>query len=225
MATTSVQGRLGSTPAVAARGRSKEISWSAPTLFGFAGQGRAVALSADGNTAIVGGSDDNLHIGAVWIFTRSAGVWTQQGNKLVGTGYVETRVNQGISVALSADGNTAIIGGSDDNSGVGAAWVFTRSGSVWTQQGGKLVGSGAVVVGNVAAAQGISVALSADGNTAMWAGWRQRIRGGSLGLDPHRRDMEPARIQAGRLWCGRSRRTRLFRRAVGRRQYRDDGRV
>jgi hypothetical protein len=27
-------------------------------------------------------------IGAVWIFTRNAGVWTQQGTKLIGTGYV-----------------------------------------------------------------------------------------------------------------------------------------
>jgi hypothetical protein len=49
------------------------------------------------------------------------------------------------SVSLSSDGNTAIVGGSGDNSGIGAAWVFTRSGGVWTQQGDKLVGSGAVV--------------------------------------------------------------------------------
>jgi hypothetical protein len=34
---------------------------------------------------------------------------------------------QGSSVALSADGNTAIVGGFYDNTGAGAAWVFTRS--------------------------------------------------------------------------------------------------
>ncbi len=48
----------------------------------------------------------------------------------------------GYSVALSADGNTALIGGRYESSGAGAAWVFTRSGSTWTQQGGKLVGTG-----------------------------------------------------------------------------------
>jgi hypothetical protein len=32
---------------------------------------------------------------------------------------------QGQSVALSADGNTAIVGGPQDTSGFGAAWVFT----------------------------------------------------------------------------------------------------
>jgi hypothetical protein len=33
-----------------------------------------------------------------------------------------------LSVALSADGNTAIVGGRRDNSDTGAAWAFTRSG-------------------------------------------------------------------------------------------------
>ena len=103
--------------------------------------------------------------GAAWVYTFSGGVWTQQGNKLVGTGAVGS-AEQGISVALSADGNTAIVGGYEDDGGAGAAWVFTRSGGVWTQQGGKLVGTGAV--GN--AGQGVSVALSGDGNTAIVGG-------------------------------------------------------
>jgi hypothetical protein len=139
---------------------------------GGAGQGHSLALSADGNTAIVGGPFDNATAGATWVFTRSGGVWSQQGSKLVGTGAVGSFVEQGYSVALSVDGNTAIVGGPDDNwsgftdTAVGAAWVFTRSGGVWSQDGGKLVGTFAV--GN--AFQGISVALSADGNTAIVGG-------------------------------------------------------
>ena len=132
---------------------------------GTAGQGLSVALSADGNTAIVGGAADNSDTGAAWVYTRSGGVWTQQGSKLVGTGAVGT-AEQGVSVALSADGNTAIVGGPGDNSNTGAAWVYTRSGGVWTQQGSKLVGTGAVGP----AEQGHSVALSADGNTAIVGG-------------------------------------------------------
>ncbi len=132
---------------------------------GNAAQGYSVALSADGNTAIVGGPNDSNFAGAAWVFTRSGGVWTQQGSKLVGTGTISSP-QQGWSVALSGDGNTAILGGLGDNSYTGAAWVFTRSGGVWTQQGSKLVGTGAS--GN--AAQGTSVALSADGNTASLGG-------------------------------------------------------
>jgi FG-GAP repeat len=129
-------------------------------------QGSSVALSADGNTAIVGGPGNYYgSAGAARVYARSAGVWTQQGSKLVGTGAVGGAA-QGQSVALSADGNTALVGGSTDNASTGAAWVYTRGGSVWTQQGSKLVGTGAV--GN--AEQGYSVALSADGNTAILGG-------------------------------------------------------
>ena len=99
---------------------------------GKATQGTAVAVSADGNTAIVGGAADNGQLGAAWVYTRSGGVWTQQGDKLVGALAVGPAF-QGISVALSADGNTAIVGGQNDNTSVGAAWVFTRSGGVWVQ--------------------------------------------------------------------------------------------
>jgi hypothetical protein len=130
---------------------------------GAAQQGRSVSLSSDGNTAIVGGPADNNGQGAAWVYTRSGPVWTQQGNKLVGTG-ASGAAQQGASVALSFDGNTAIVGGPADDSGQGAAWVYTRSGGVWTQQGSKLVGMGAIG----AAQQGISVSLS--GNTAVVGG-------------------------------------------------------
>jgi hypothetical protein len=144
--------------------------------------GFSVALSADGNTAMVGGYSDNSYAGAVWVYTRSNGVWTQQGSKLVGTGAVGTFVEQGSSVALSGDGNTAIVGGPEDNStnggqGAGAAWVFTRSGGVWTQQGSKLVGTGAVG----GAAQGGSVSLSGDGNTAIVGGPADNSTNGGAG--------------------------------------------
>jgi hypothetical protein len=84
---------------------------------GYVGQGMSVALSADGNTAIVGG----WRAEGAWVFTRSDGVWTQQGKKLVGTGAVGSS-RQGMSVALSADGNIAIVGGWSDNAKLGAAW-------------------------------------------------------------------------------------------------------
>ena len=148
---------------------------------GYSCQGSSVSLSADGNTALVGGSSDNGSIlgfhnyvgyGAAWVWTRSGGVWTQQGIKLVG---VDPRgfaafASQGTSVSLSADGNTAIVGGPGDEGGFGAAWVWTRSDGAWTQQGSKLVGSGAVGYGSPYPNQGDGVSLSADGDTAVVGG-------------------------------------------------------
>jgi hypothetical protein len=132
---------------------------------GMAKQGSSVALSADGNIALVGGTDDNSFAGAVWVFTRNSGIWTQQGNKVVGNGFNGSPV-QGTSIALSADGNTMIVGGPGDYSNVGAAWVFTWNNGVWVQQGNKLVGNGTIGM----ARMGSSVALSADGNTALVGG-------------------------------------------------------
>jgi len=141
-------------------------------------QGSAVALSADGNTAIVGGMGDGgtqfvNPIGAVWAYVRRNGVWLQQGPKMVGSGAIPgaggeqgfgVGADQGDSVALSADGNTAIVGGYGDNGDNGAVWVFTRdTNGVWTQQGPKLIGTGAAG----SAYQGWSVGVSADGNTAV----------------------------------------------------------
>jgi hypothetical protein len=147
-----------------------QFTQQGPKLVGTGGvvpsrQGSSVAISSDGNTAIVGGPYDNGNIGAVWVFTRSGGVWTQQGPKLVGTGAVGA-AHQGNSVAISSDGNTAIVGGYLDNGNSGAVWIFTRSGGIWTQQGTKLV----VTFDGYFPQLGTSVAISSDGNTAIAGG-------------------------------------------------------
>lgn len=128
-------------------------------------QGASVAISDDGNTIIVGGTNDAYGTGAAWVFVRSGGTWVQQGTKLVGSG-ATYKSNQGGGVVLSHDGNTALVGGYGDSNRVGAVWVFVRSGGVWIQQGPKLVGSGSAE----RPAQGGSIDLSADGNTAVVGG-------------------------------------------------------
>ena len=138
-------------------------------------QGYVVALSADGNTAVLGGYQDDSFKGAAWIFTRTGNSWFQQGNKLVGTG-ATGNAQQSVSVALSNDGNTLLIGGWKDNAGTGAAWVFTRTGNSWFQQGNKLTGTGAVG----SAQQGYAVALSADGNTAIIGGFADNNDAGAV---------------------------------------------
>jgi len=141
-------------------------------------QGSSVALSSNGNTLAIGGWTDNNSVGATWIFTRSGTSWTQQANKLVGTGNIATS-GQGFATSLSADGNTLAIGGHLDSDGMitvlGATWIFTRSGSSWTQQGSKLVGTGYTATfisgfGGYFVRQGYSVSLSADGNILAFGG-------------------------------------------------------
>jgi FG-GAP repeat len=109
---------------------------------GAGGFGSSVALSSEGNTALIGGSGDNSDVGAGWVFTSSDGTWTQQGSKL--TAGDETGAGGfGFSVALSSEGNTALIGGPYDNNYVGAAWVFTGAGGGGGSGAGGGGGSGA----------------------------------------------------------------------------------
>jgi hypothetical protein len=90
------------------------------------GFGRSVALSSDGNTALIGAYIDNAIVGAAWVFTRSGSAWTQQGSKLTGGGEIG-RGEFGNSVALSSGGGTALVGGPQDREPfAGAVWVFVN---------------------------------------------------------------------------------------------------
>jgi hypothetical protein len=141
---------------------------------GAGGFGFSVALSADGSTAIVGAPAEDGYTGSAWVFTRSGSIWSQQGGKLTGEG--EAGASEfGYSVALSADGSTALVGGAGDAGGTGAVWVFTRSGSTWSQQGEKLTGGEESGNGWF----GYSVALSADGDTALIGGPLDAARTGA----------------------------------------------
>jgi hypothetical protein len=71
---------------------------------------------------LISGTADNSNVGAVWVFTRSGGIWTQHGSKLVPTDGVGAGWLGGV---LSSDGNTALFGGFLDNSNIGASWIFT----------------------------------------------------------------------------------------------------
>jgi hypothetical protein len=108
-----------------------------------------------------------------------------------GAGEPPLPLGQGMSVALSAHANTAIVGGW----GAEAAWVFTRSGGSWTQQGKKLVGTGAVGK----ARQGMSVALSADGNTAIVGGWSDNSKTGASNTTASRLSFFRTACKASRI--------------------------
>jgi hypothetical protein len=123
--------------------------------------GMSVALSGDGETALVGGPDEAHFNGAAWVFSHGASGWTEQAEL---TPSDETgRGEFGTSVALSSDGNIALIGAPGDNSNNGAVWVFVRSGSTWTQRGAKLTPTDE----SGASRFGYSVSLAGNGATAL----------------------------------------------------------
>ena len=148
--------------------------------------GWSVALSAEGNTALVGAPGEDDGVGAAWTFIRSTNGWIQAGAKLTipeetldtdscndvegepegeqegevpGAG--ESRpCHFGRSVALSADGNTAVVGAPRENGNSGAVWTFTRDGTEWSA--GTMLSSPET---QTPLHFGVSLAISADGST------------------------------------------------------------
>ena len=138
-------------------------------MHGGPGFGGAVALSSDGNTALVGAGLSGTYgfshaVGGnapPTLFGRKSATWTQEATLSASDASGEFD-NFGHSVALSADGHTALIGDPTQDEEAGAAYVFTGSGSEWTQQA-ELTGSDEAARWNF----GASAALSADGHTAL----------------------------------------------------------
>jgi len=117
--------------------------------------GVSVALSSNGNTALVGAMGKTSFRGAAYVFVRSGSVWTQQAKLTASDAAANDSL--GSAVSLSSDGNTALLGAN----GKAAAYAFTRSGTVWTQQQ-KITAADALVGSQF----GVGNALSGDGNTA-----------------------------------------------------------
>lgn len=140
--------------------------WSqqGPKLVGTGSSGQSnmassISISDDGNTIVSGGPRDNNGIGAVWVFTRNLGIWSQYGSKLVGSGYSGS-CRQGRAVSISGDGLNFVVGAPVNNGGIGAVWVFTLLGGVWTEQ---TIMVPVNYVGSIISF-GTSVSMSYDGN-------------------------------------------------------------
>ncbi len=106
------------------------------------------SVAVDGDTAVIGAHQQMSapdSSGSAYVFTRSAGVWTQQAILKASNGGPGDLF--GFSVAV--DGDTIIVGARNEDSNArtvngdgsnnsasnsGAAYIFTRSAGVWTQQ-------------------------------------------------------------------------------------------
>lgn len=126
--------------------------------------GASVALSGDGNTLAVGArSEDSaatgingdqsdnsaLESGAVYVFVRNGGAWTQQAYLKASDVPVYPSYGWfGASVAMSEDGNTLAVGADRLNK----VYIFMRNTGNWSQQASMPT-------------SGRTIALSNDGNT------------------------------------------------------------
>lgn len=170
------------------------------------GFGHAIALSGDGNTLVVGapgedggisgievGQGDNSapQAGAVYVFSRTGGVWSQQA--YIKAHKVDPLDVFGTTVALSDDGNVLAVGapledGGDagvngnpsDNSllDAGAVYLFHRNMGTWTQ--------GAYIKASKTAFDdrfGSALAISGDGMTLAVGTYRQSSFPGGVGSD------------------------------------------
>ncbi len=152
--------------------------------------GAAISLSGDGNTLAVGArgeqslgtginpamrTDNAGGVGAVYLFRRNGGVWTEQA--YIKASNASSFAGFGYSVSLSDDGNTLVVGAPGDGgtstgvngsqavtagSNVGAAYLFrfSTNTNAWAQQA-------YIKASNAGPSDffGRSVSLSNDGNT------------------------------------------------------------
>lgn len=124
--------------------------------------GTGVALGPDwallgAGSATVGANADQ---GAVYSFARSGTTWSQQQKLTASDGVA----GDAFGAAVAAAGNDAIIGAPQSDPGGaaarGSAYVFTRSGTTWSQQQ-KLTASDGV------AGDQLGVSVGIDGGTAV----------------------------------------------------------
>jgi hypothetical protein len=140
---------------------------------GFHGALFGIGIALSGDTALIGTTrdDDNGNFsGSAYVFTRTGSSWTEQQKLLASDGAAQDRFGQCVSIS----GDTAVIGAVNDDNGKGSAYVFTRSGTTWTQQQKLLASDGATgdYFGNH---------LSIDGNTTVIGAPAHKNNGQSSG--------------------------------------------
>ncbi len=120
------------------------------------------SVSINGDTVVVGANGKLAFQGVAYVFTRSGSAWTQQA-KLTAS---DAAANDSFGVSVSVSGDTAAIGARGKGSFQGAAYVFVRSGTNWTQQS-KLLGA------DLASGDNFGSSVSVDGNTVLVGAYNQ----------------------------------------------------
>ncbi len=131
--------------------------------------GYSVAISGDEQTIVIGAPGDGDAAGSAYVFTRSGATWgsgSQSSSVKLTAASADADDDDrfGASVSVSADGSHIAVGAPGDESGKGAAYVFTKPSGNWatTSSSDKLtLGTGAAD----GDAFGTSVSISGNDNT------------------------------------------------------------
>ncbi|MEO7433002.1 MAG: hypothetical protein ABIR62_13465 [Dokdonella sp.] len=135
-------------------------SWSPQAMIqpadGTVNDGFGSSIALNGSTLAVGAPTADIGIetdgGAVYVFTNSGGVWSQQAK--ITASVAAKLAGFGTSVALSGD--TLVIGAVDAAQTRGAAYVYAHVGGVWALQDRLVAADSTLVSGSF----GASVAIS-----------------------------------------------------------------
>ena len=129
-----------------------------------AGDNFGVSVSISGDSVIVGANfddDGGSQSGSAYVFTRSGTMWLEQA-KLASS---DTAAGENFGISVSISGDTVVVGASLSHgqtiANTGNAYVFTRSGSTWSEQA-KLSASDASSASAYEARFGNSVSISGD---------------------------------------------------------------
>jgi len=133
-----------------------------------AGDQFGISVSIDGETVVVGAYAEDTggaDAGSAYVFTRSGTTWTQQ-QKIQAS---DLQVSDYFGWSVSISGDTVVVAANREDTGgtdAGAAYIFTRSGTTWTEQA-KIQASDAQATDYF----GYSVAISGD--TVIVGAWKE----------------------------------------------------
>ena len=132
--------------------------------------GQSCSISTDGTTALIVGYVSNSSGGA-YIWTKDeSGIWTETADLSMSSG---ANGHYGQSCSISADGRIALVSGYFNGSS-GGAWIWTKDESgTWTTTADLSKPSGA------GGLYGHSCSISANGTTALVAGYKNTSSGGA----------------------------------------------
>jgi hypothetical protein len=92
-----------------------------------------ISVAISGETLVVGADRDDAaggNAGSAYVFVRSGTAWSEQAKLVAGT----TGPGDYFGTSVDIDGDTVVVGANQFSSGSGAAYVFVRSGTSWSEQ-------------------------------------------------------------------------------------------
>ncbi len=137
-ASTETASQLGSAYVFVRSGGAWTMQQKLSVADGFAGDQFGWSVAINGDTAIVGARaadiGTTLNQGSAYVFVRSGSAWSLQQRLTASDGAAGDEFGYSVAVA----GDTVLVGARyadiDNKANQGAVYVFTRSGSTWTQQ-------------------------------------------------------------------------------------------